>query len=118
MTRPFGTAQDRARVAARGAGNTSNQSTGAGADALRNLQGGTGKSHKNMSMYAAFGAMESHTILTYPEDVDMDESQGHYILFEIYEQDPSQLAGIVFVIYSKSPIVPIQPPIPSLSVSS
>ena len=93
MTRPFGTAQDRARVAARGAGNTSNQSKGAGAAALRNLQGGTGKSHKNMSMYAAFGAMESHTILTYPEDVDMDESQGHYILFEIYEQDPAKLAS-------------------------
>ena len=93
MTRPFGTAQDRARVAARGAGNTSNQSKGAGAAALRNLQGGTGKSHKNLSMYDAFGAMERHTILTYPEDVDMDESQGHYILFEIYEQDPAKLAS-------------------------
>ena len=37
--------------------------------------------------------LNSVDILTYPLNVDVDEQQGHYILFEIYEQDPAQLAA-------------------------
>ena len=36
--------------------------------------------------------LNSTEILTYPLNVDQDEQQGHYILFEIYEQDPARLA--------------------------
>jgi hypothetical protein len=37
--------------------------------------------------------LNSVDILTYPLNVDVDQQQGHYILFEIYEQDPAQLAA-------------------------
>ena len=39
------------------------------------------------------GKRNQTTLLTYPSGVDTDEQQGHYIMFEIYKQDPSKLAA-------------------------
>ena len=33
------------------------------------------------------------TLLTYPDNIESDPQQGHYIMFEIYKQDPSKLSS-------------------------
>ena len=88
---PFAAENQRAQKAARASGQVKSAT---GRDKVRALQAAQyGQVYDKPSMYATYGAMENHTIYTYPSDVDVDETQGHYILFEIYEQDPSQLAS-------------------------